>query len=427
MKKELEILLDKTEYQKSVKLDLGKFELKSIPDRVFKFHWLEELSFGKYYDFSQAEWVNEGQCMLEYLPEELLQLESLNTLILSGGPFGYSKPDLVDFEIVWQLTNLKKLVLDSTHISNIDGLRSLSNIEYLGLSNTDVKDFTPISEATKLETLLMSGNDIESIQFLNGLELLKNISLSSNKLTNLNGLENKQQLKRLCICENKLTNLDQLYSTKNIEYLCLRGCDRITRGEIAQHLPLLEFYSLSGIPELDEIANNIKLKEITLQGVTNLGLIELQKFTKCEELSIYGSFEELTPLCELKKLKSLTLISHKLKSLGNFELPDLTFLSINSGSLINLSGIENFKKLESIELEDLPIEKLDNIKNLDRLSTLSLTNTEVSSLKPILEQLEKEDNFNLTWYQNKLPIELDDIYSESGLKGIIKFYKNEKT
>jgi len=426
MIEELEILLDETEKHRVKKLDLGSFEIESIPKRVFDFVWLEELSFGKYYDFSQTEWVNNGQCKLKYLPNELLKLESLNTLILAGGPFGSSKPDLLDFGILWDLKGLKKLVLDSTKISNVDRVKDLSNLEYLGLSNTDVKDFSPIANVTKLETLTIAGNEIENVNFLKNLESIKNLYLSSNKLTNLNGFENKNHLKRLCICENKLTNIDQLNKTKNLEYLCLRGCYRPTRGEVAKHLPKLKVFSISGNHELEEISENVNLKEIDMQNVTNSDLIKLQKFNHCEELTLYGSFEELTPLSGLLNLKSLTLVSHKLKSLCNVEFPNLLSLSINSGNLNSLSGIQNLKNLKSLELEDLPLTSIEEIEKLEKLESLSLTNTKVSSLQPLVKQMKSKNKFNLTWYENPLPPELDSKYNENGLQGIVEYYENEK-
>lgn len=427
MKEELEILLDKTEEYKIKKLDLGNFELKSIPKRVLEFDWLEELSFGKYYDFSQTEWVNNGKCTLEKLPKELVKLKSLNTLILAGSPFGSSKPELIDFEVIWQLTSLKKLVLDSTKITNIDRIKGLPHIYYLGLSNTDVKNFSPIANATKLQTLTIAGNEIESVGFLKKLESIKNISLSSNKLSNLNGLENKHHLKRLCICENNLTNIDQLYKTNNLEYLCIRGCYRPTRGDVAKHLTKLKIFSTSGNHELEEISENVNLKEIDMQNVTTSDLAKLREFKHCEELTLYGSFEELTPLSGLMNLKSLTLVSHKLNSLSNLEFPNLISLSIITGNLNSLSGIQNLKTLKSIELEDLPLTTIEEIEKLEELESFSLTNTKVSSLQPLVEQIKSKDKFNLTWYENPLPTELDSKYNENGLQGIIEYYENKKS
>ena len=63
----------------------------------------------------------------------------------------------------------------------------------------------------------------------------------------------------------------------------------------------------------------------------------------------------LTPLNELKGLKSLTLNGNRISEI-NLNLPILTSLSLNANRLTSISGLRGLKKLEELSIESNLIE-----------------------------------------------------------------------
>lgn len=422
---ELNTVLEKCKKDKSPSLDLGRFKLEEIPKEVFAFTWLEELCFGQYYDYSIASWKGKGQCKLKSIPKDITKLKSLRSLILAGSTFGHSKPDLEDFDVIWDLSNLEILVLDSTKISNINKIVQLSKLKYLGLNSTEIKDFSPISTLMNLETVLLGDNAIDSIGFLNQNIKLKHINLTSNNLKTLQGLKNKKDLQRICICNNGIDDISEIHDCKKIKHLCMGGCNKITTGKDLIEFPNLEEFSISGFATLKEIETNFKLKEITVQFINDSNITELNKFIDCEEMTLYGSFTKIDSLNKLEKLQRLYLRSSELLTLEGLELTELTALGITTGKLQDLKGVENWTSLKIIEISENTIESIENLRSLNSLETLSLNDTNISNLEPIVNQLEKKPNFFLELYNNKLPKELESYFEELENEGIIKYYKEK--
>ena len=201
-------------------------------------------------------------------------LEGVTILELRVGE-GESSSEVSNLGGIEKFTNLKKLEIESTKISDISVISNLTNLEELYIygnylikdfsrvtSNQNIKDITPITKLVNLKKLALSGYNISNISSLSTLTKLTELDLIDNKIKDITPI-------------SKLTNLQKLYLTLN---------------------------------EISDIT--------TLSNLTNL-----------EELQIGGNqIDDLTALLGLKKLKTVNLLGQELSittSQNQIELPKI--------------------------------------------------------------------------------------------------------
>jgi len=105
-----------------------------------------------------------GNCGLDKLPAELLELKWLKQLDLSYN-------SLSSLKNIDQLKQLEVLVLSHTKIKTITPIKSLKQLKRLGLRHTSVKDISPLKDLEKLEYLGLQSTPVEDLSPM--LDLIK--------------------------------------------------------------------------------------------------------------------------------------------------------------------------------------------------------------------------------------------------------------
>lgn len=233
-----------------------------------------------------------------------------------------------------ELTSLKKLILSSNSIAQLD----LTN----GLCNLDILDL----KKNKIETLPASFASLKS---------LKSLDLSSNQISSIgdnsfNGLINLETLYlNMLRTFNKLENANSFV-----------GLSNLTKLEL-QHNNLLfiepgVFNALPNLLELNLCGNSLELDERTFSALKNLKSLNLS----------YNWLASLKGIifASLSKLESLDLSMNEIEDLADdlFLGPDksLKWLSLSRNKLrnFNFKILENkLMRMERIELSENPIEK----------------------------------------------------------------------
>lgn len=111
------------------------------------------------------------------------------------------------------------------------------------------------------------------------------------------------------------------------------------------------------LTELAEIINPEQLTSLSYEcGIFNDNLIGIDSFTNLNELSIQGyySFEDISPVSELKNLKKLSITyGDEITSFAAlYEMPQLTSLSIESNSLRDIGFLSSMAELEELSLSN---------------------------------------------------------------------------
>jgi len=310
-----------------------------------------------------------------YIPEELSDLSSLNSLSVS-----FTR-DIDTFDNIYNLDNLESLTIEGQSIEYIPGITNFPNIKKLNIKDTSAKDLSDIKRLTLLEDLTMVvKNEDSSIDFLKPLV----------------------NLKKLNILNSSIANFDVLAGSDNIEELIL---DKVT----CKDGPFIDFFPLSNLPLTKLVIENTPIKSTRPIGrMKNLEVLKLD-FEKTENISSLRS---------LVNLKELYLKNYKEKDLNMFSVEGLTVLEIESTTLENIEellnnelltrfllekakqvssirALTNAKNLKFILIEGTSVDNIQTLSSLKDLEILQLSNNNLKNLSPI-EDLDRLKYINVS-------------------------------
>lgn len=161
--------------------------------------------------------------------------------------------------------NLKKLRLESSNITNLDGIESLTNLEILWLRDNEIYNIKPLMELTSLKELDIADNNvvdyspienlsnlvdlgigdnngnIGSLSFLKKLTKLESLYAPWCGITDISAISGMTQLTYLNLRNNNISNIGPLKKLKNLEYL-----------ELADNI-IVDITALDGLPNSAEI------------------------------------------------------------------------------------------------------------------------------------------------------------------------------
>ena len=411
------------EYLRKVKpfqVELSRFELKEIPEEIFQFTWIENLILGLHMNYHIYEFEGKRGCKLRTIPNEIIKLKNLKSLSLSGTPFGGTKPEIEDFEILRELKSLEFLDLTNTKLKNIEFVNDLDNLKHLQIGLTEIKDYSPLKSKTDLISLTIGDNEIESLDFIKDLNNLEALSLTTNKLTTLNNLEDKSKLKRLCICNNEIKDYTKLKHLKSLEIYC-NGSVKHRIEDLEHNTKLLEF-STEKIDQrgLNKLSNFIQLGKVDIWNYEG-DIVDISPLKNVAEIQIYGSFNKIIGLERLNKVVSIHISSPNLHSLYIPYKRTLKKIGVPECQVPNFDFYEDFTNIEAIDVGHTNIEDLSPIAELTKLKRLYFGKTRVKTLKPILSLV--KNNIELHFTECEGLEELSDKYYEDGSKAIIDYYK----
>jgi len=154
--------------------------------------------------------------------------------------------------------------------------------------------------------------------------------------------------------------------------------------------------------------NKVRLLEIKEESLTSeIDLNGIQCFPYLNQLELEGKgIKDISPLIDLKRIETLIINNTRifdLEPLTNMtKLKNLTIT--NTKTLESLSGIENFKRLEYVDLSNNGLIDVKQLGSLNRLTEIVLNNNKISDITelkslPQLKKLHVEQNkidFNKT-------------------------------
>ncbi len=263
------------------------------------------------------------------------------------------------------------LDISRKNIISLVGLSDFSSLENLNCSYNSLK-FIDLPSNHKLKTLNCSNNKIENFYDQNWDSKIESINISNNLITDIN-TEDYNSLKKIICFNNKITELDLAYNRKLEVLICNNN-------------------SLQSI-DLRNNNNNIITSfnsennpELTCIFVDNTSL-DSKKWKK-DETSHFIIDNET---CESYTYTSIPDVNfeNKLINIGLDNVQDgrvlisniskIETLDISNSNISDLTGIEKFKSLKNLTLNNNNISSID-LKNLINLEYLNCNNNQLSSL-----------------------------------------------
>ena len=236
----------------STTLDLGRTGLTELPEELFELEQLETLIISNdYWDFEKRDWIDSvnrgGKNHLKgKLPDGLARLQNLKQLYIGAGRGSWG---LTDIQVLGALLNLTTLdISDNKTIQDYAVLEKLSNLQILDLGYNDIGKIGVLEKLSKLFKLKLSDNQISDIRGLEKLTNLTSLYLSDNQISDIRGLEKLTNLTSLYLSSNKqIKDFSVLEKLTNLTSLDLRS-NQISDLSILQSLPKLEEVNAVGNP-----------------------------------------------------------------------------------------------------------------------------------------------------------------------------------
>ena len=267
----------------------------------------------------------------KFTKEEEEKINKIGQIIDKGGKI------YLDVDKIRLFNNYTELDLSYQDLMTLECLEGMTNLEYLNLLGNkltfeDEKSREILASMTKLQGLDIRYNKITNMTALNNMKNIQYIYASAGNDFNLKDIEN-------IISKIKLTIDNKVFKT-------IENCDinKITKIDIGQ------------VSTCFDMSKFINLKEIILNGINNLELIE--NIPNVENISItYGDFSEKIPVdfSKFAKLEKLTLDFNYISSnsLKNLKLPPtLSILNLKNNSIIDATPLLELNSSTKINLSN---------------------------------------------------------------------------
>ena len=240
------------------------------------------------------------------------------------------------------------------------------NIEELTGQEGTIADLTGLEHATKLESLSLENNQIQNIAPLTKLTQLEYLWIQNNPIKDLKPLANLKQLKYLFVSVNKIGTLRKYVDLTQLEALGIYGS-----GKSIQGLNLLA--KLQQLRSLSVVSGKVK----------NLGFLKGLK--QLEDLSLdHNAISNLSPLAGLTQLTYLSLSDNKIGNLKPLaKLTQLTYLDLDDNKIRNVTPLAKLTKLQILYLANNQIRNVTPLAKLTNLEMLWLKGNPIQDLSPL--------------------------------------------
>ncbi|MGH1386814.1 hypothetical protein [Kordia sp.] len=295
----------------------------------------------------------------------------------------------------------EQALIDLGYDTVLDDLVLTANIETvttLNISNKGISDATGIEDFTALQQLNCSSNTLGTLDVSNNLNLTS-LDCASNSLTALDILSNLN-LTTLNVNENSLTALNIINNSLLVSVNISSNNITVFNGSF--HIALNELYAQNNALEVLNIKNGNNTNFVGFSAIGNPSLTCIQvddatwSTTNWMNIDLQTSFNQN---CAYAAYVPDDNFEQALIDLGFDSLPlddfvptegisTLTSLDISNKGITDLTGIEAFTSLETLNCSFNTIESL-NISNNTSLNYLDCKNNQLSYLNTNTASLER--------------------------------------
>ncbi len=323
-------------------------------------------------------------CLVIYNSEALTmwwkQVDSEWKMVLMKAINGTGTPTKEQLSQISILTELN--LSNNKLITTLQPLVMMSKLRKLDVSACGINDLSPLKGAEELETLNISGTSVITLEPISGLNNLQTLNASKTQVVDIKPLEKMTALKTAYFEGTKL-------SREKVQDFVLKFPEHLIVFQTEAYATWWRFLT----PEWKALLNNYVKTDATPTPE------QLHRIAYLESIKIPegSSIDKLSPLTFLLKLKELTFIDTKLKTLDEIApIKTLEKLVFSRNQINNLSPIANITNLKYLEFENTPVTELKELKNLVNLEVIKCAGTQIKSLEGLenKNKMEQVEFFN---------------------------------
>ena len=270
--------------------------------------------------------------------------------------------------------SIKKLDISNNEFTDLAGIERSINLEWFNFENNNIKSIGRLIKLVNIKEIYCAGNYINSMKECSQLGKLKKL-----ELVDLTGNEVCRKVNDLRITMIYYCKLLKSFNRINVDPQERIKAKEYFTGKLTTELlekKLGVGYSTFNLVELD-------LSSLKLKDENNIFNKELYpKLTKLnisrnifKSFSIFGKLPYLTELNLNYNLftEILPKKSKVINGSGIFGLPNLESLELAGNQIMNLNGIQFFKKLKILILRENSLSKIDSLNNMEYLTFLDVS------------------------------------------------------
>ncbi|MTH15275.1 T9SS type A sorting domain-containing protein [Flavobacterium sp. LC2016-01] len=267
------------------------------------------------------------------------------------------KSNVTDLTGIEDFTGLQYLMFSSNKVNSVDLSKNLM-LETLWLDENNLTNLD-VSKNVKLRMLISQKNQISSIDLSQNINLT-NLGISNNKLSELN-LTNNKELKYINASENQLTSLD-LSQNNKLEVVYINN-NQLKSVNLKNGNNTL----IPGQKSSLDLTNNLNLNCILVDDIKYADNYwsSSKDDTASFSLDCLPTYTSIPDVNFEQKLISLGLDSGETDGkVLTSNISNVKGLNLYYSNISDLTGIENFKALDSLNVMSNKLTRLDVSKNL---------------------------------------------------------------
>lgn len=294
---------------------------------------------------------------------------------------------MFDLSVLSEYTGLEYLSMKIGHMDSLEGVSQLTSLKGLNIEDGDfLSNFSDLYNMTWLEELSIESKGLKDIGFVSGMDNLTYLSLEGTGVKKIDALAD---------CADTLVGLSLVDNYQIEDISPVMGC--------------------TGLEELQiwvEYQFDVPMEVPDFSAMTNLRRLSIEGYDKFTNLALLTGLEELTIEC------SGSRDGEFLKSLSNLRILNLVDMSVHSGLIEGIAGVES---LEVLSLEDCfawcdisPVFGLPNLRELnlewaecglrpELLQTSSLTSLTLTHAA--FDRLLEDGSWDYDNYGKKIPMQ----------------------
>ncbi|CAL6070670.1 leucine-rich_repeat domain-containing protein [Hexamita inflata] len=309
---------------------------------------------------------------------------------------GGALADYSEVKLMKVPSQITALTINGCQLTNLVGIELLNDLQYLNLKNNCIVSVKQLQELNNLKQLLLDNNLIQDLEFITTnknyiLEWIyyQNSPTDANIQTYLTDIKSNMQL-----AESKAVFVQQKSKTDQLilqleKALCTKHQDKI----LDQSLTIKSDTSTKDFM----FVNSLPINSLTLNNCVNIQFAHTP--TKITSLAVNScELTDLTGIEQMKQLEKLELLNNGFNNVKPlFRLGNVTYLTINNSKLTNVIGIENMKQLTYLNLKNNQIVLIEPVKHLSNLKQLLLNNNFIHDLNTQTSH----PNYTLEWISHQ--------------------------
>jgi hypothetical protein len=361
---------------------------------------------------------------------DIRQMEAITEINLANNQY------IQNIEPLARLTNLQKLNISGTSISDLTAIRNLTELREVDASRSSVADINVLKYASKITNLNIEGttiNDLSVVKKMPGLQVLNahgtkvsdltgiidltaltNVDVSKTQISSLVPFQNLTAMQILNVSSTQVADLTPITGLKSLAELNIDSTNIVNATPISQ-LTGLTVLSMNNtrVPSLDPLKSLPKLQKVycdhtpirqeaadsfmaakkgTLVVFDSKDLKSWWETLPKEWQSILykdsreGRVPSKDELALLANQDSVNLGNNAY--INNLEplkrLPKLQVIIANKTGIKDLSAIKDHREVRYLDISDTDVSDVSTLSKFGQLKTLKADRSKIQDIDPLI-------------------------------------------